>query len=359
MQRKTALRTAGVTRHQYYHKPKAGRRGRKPTCTTGKLQGGQVIEVADAQVIEDIHRLKQDPDTDHGYQKTARLLMLQGYYIGPKKTGRLMEQEGLMAERRKAPARRFVKYRVVTPERPLHVLEMDIKSAWVPKDRRRAYILSIEDTFTRRILHWQAGFSMRQHHVQQAWDQVIEHHLQPADLLNRQLHVEVRNDNGPQFIARMVQDYFKENRLDQVFTHPYTPQENGHIESFHAILGAYLEKHSFWDLDQLMAVLHAFYEGYNGKRCHASIAYLWPDLFEQAWHAGLVQRSVDSRHRVRFKLLVPRQELLSGCRSLKGASCLPPKGAPSMQQGAGTAVIGSPGPLKTPSVTQSPSVASC
>lgn len=57
---------------------------------------------------------------------------------------------------------------------------------------------------------------MTQHQVTHAWDQVIRHHLQPADLLNMKLNVEVRSDNGPQFIASMVQSYFKDNPLDHV-----------------------------------------------------------------------------------------------------------------------------------------------
>ena len=173
--------------------------------------------------------------------------------IGPKQTHRIMDEENLLAPLRKAAKRPYVKYRVVTPERPLHVLEMDIKSKWITGERRNGYILTILDTFTRQALHWQAGMSIRRtaDQVKHACDQVIKNHLQPADLLNRNLHVEVRNDNGPQFIASMVQDYFKENHLDQVFTHPYTPQENGHVESFHAILGGFLDRHIIWDLDQL------------------------------------------------------------------------------------------------------------
>jgi putative transposase len=353
MQRKAALTITGVTRHQYYYKPKPGRGGRPRTCCTYKLQEGIVVCVPDSEVIGRIHALKSDPDTDHGYQKTARRLMLDGYYIGKRKTGRLMDEAGLMAPRNKAAKRAYVKYRVVTPERPLHVLEMDIKSNWITRERRNGYILTILDTFTRQALHWDAGLCMTQHQVTHAWDQVIKKHLQPADLLNKKLHVEVRSDNGPQFIASMVQGYFKDNHLDQVFTHPYTPQENGHIESFHAILGACLDRHTIWDLDQLQEVLTTFYAGYNGKRIHGSTAYLWPDLFEQAWHSGLIQRSVDSRCRVKFKLLVPYQELLSGCRSLKGVSCSTPKGAYHIQQVSG------PGSLMTPSVTQSPSVVSC
>lgn len=353
MQRKAALTITGVTRHQYYHKPKAGKGGRPLTCSTDKLLEGHVVRVPDSEVIARIHALKSDPDTDSNYQRTARLLMLEGYYIGPKKTQRLMGEQDLLAPRRKAAKRSFVKYRVVTPERPLHVLEMDIKSKWVTGERRSGYVLTILDTFTRQALHWQAGLCMTQHQVTQAWDQVIKHHLQPADLLNKKLHVEVRSDNGPQFIASMVQGYFKDNHLHQAFTHPYTPQENGHIESFHAILGAYLDRHTIWDLDHLVAVLSPFYAGYNGKRVHGSIAYLWPDLFEQAWHNGLIQRIVDRRDRVKFKLLVPYQELLSGCRSLREVSCLIPTGSSNHKQVSG------PGSLLTPSVTQSPSVVSC
>jgi transposase InsO family protein len=353
MQRKAALTITGVTRHQYYHKPQAGKGGRPQTCSTERLVEGRLVRVPDSEVVGRIHQLKSDPITDSGYQRTARLLMLEGYYIGPKKTQRLMGEQDLLAPRRKAAKRPYARCRVVTPERPLHVLEMDIKSKWVTSERRNGYILTIQDTFTRQALHWQAGLSMTQHQVTHAWDQVIKHHLQPADLLNKNLHVEVRSDNGPQFVASMVQGYFKANHLDQVFTHPYTPQENGHIESFHAILGAYLDRHTIWDLEHLIAVLSPFYDGYNKKRGHGSIAYLWPDLFEQAWHSGLIQRNVDSRGRVKFKLLVPYQELLSGCRSLKGVSCLIPTGSHHTQQVSG------PGALWTPSVTQSPSVVSC
>ena len=344
---------AGVTRHRYYYKPKAGKGGRPRTCYTQKLQDGVVVIVPDSEVIARIHELKRDAHTDHGYQKTARRLMLDGFYIGPKKTKRIMDEEGLLASRRKAAKRPYVKYRVVTPERPLHVLEMDIKNKWITRERRNGYILTILDTFTRQALYWQAGLCMTQHQVTYAWDQVIKHHLQPADLLNKKLHVEVRSDNGPQFIASMVQGYFKDNHLDQVFTHPYTPQENGHIESFHAILGACLDRHTIWDLDQLQKLLSGFYAGYNGKRIHGSTAYLWPDLFEQAWHSGLIERTVDSRHRVKFKLRVPYQELLSGCRNPKEVSCLIPTGSPTHKQVSG------PGSLLTPSVTQSPSVVSC
>lgn len=353
MKRDTALAITGVTRHQLYYQPKSGKAGRRGGHTTyRRMADGSKVPLGDQLVLEDIRALKSDPATDCGYQKTARLLMLRGWYIGPKKTARLMREAGLMGARRKGPQRNYVKYRTVTPERPLHVLEMDIKSAWCTRERRQAYILTILDTFTRQALHYSAALTMTRHQVKAAWDHVIEKHLQPADLLRKGLHVEVRSDNGPQFAAKLLGEYFKENHIGQVFTHPYTPQENGHIESFHALLGAFLKQHTFWSFDELLSVLPTFYRDYNTRRPHSSIAYLWPDLFAQAWHHGLIHRRVDQRKRVRFKLRVPYQEL-SGCRNLKGVSCLVPKGSPYHQEVSG------PGSLLTPSVTQSPSVVSC
>ncbi len=351
MKRDAALTITGITRHQYYHRSSLRRGGRPVSQHTPKrmVDGGKEL-VPDTQVIAQLPALKEDPD--HGYQETTKLLLMMGYYINPKKVERLMGEEHLLGNRRKAPARTYVKYRTVAPERPLEVLEMDIRSAWCTRERRQGHILTILDTFTRQALHHSAALSMTRHQVKAAWDHVIEQHLQPADLLSKGLRVEVRSDNGPQFGARLVQEYFNENQLDQVFTHPYTPQENGHMESFHALLATFLQRHTFWCFEELLAVLPGFYPHYNTSRPHASIAYLWPDLFAQAWHQSLIARRLDRRGRARFKLLIPYQEL-SGSRSLKGVSCLIPKGSHNTVQASG------PGSLQTPSVTLSPSVVSC
>ena len=62
--------------------------------------------------------------------------MLMGYYINPEKVYRLMGQERLLAERRKAAGRTYAKYRTVASVRPLELLEMDIKSVWCTRERR-------------------------------------------------------------------------------------------------------------------------------------------------------------------------------------------------------------------------------
>jgi hypothetical protein len=57
-------------------------------------------------------------------------------------------------------------------------------------------------------------------------------HLQPNNCFGKRKSIEVRNDNDSRFSAKVDSGIFKENYLNQVFTHPYTPQEKGHIGVF-------------------------------------------------------------------------------------------------------------------------------
>ena len=108
----------------------------------------------------------------------------------------------------------------------------------------------------------------------------------------------------------------------QVFTHPYTPQENGHIESFHAILSKTLNRYHFWSMDELDRCLESFYEKYNFHRLHSSIAYLTPDLFWKCWNDGLIDIKFNSiKKSMMFKLKIPYHQL-SGNMNLREVPCI-------------------------------------
>jgi putative transposase len=137
----------GLSRHQYYYKPKGTRPGKKPTETTKCRINDQIVEVSNQEVVRQIKQTKEDPDTDYGYRKMCTVLMIAGYYINHKKVYRIMEEQHLLKERYKRISKNYVKYRTVIPEGPLEVLEMDIKYVWIAQARRHAYILTIIDTF--------------------------------------------------------------------------------------------------------------------------------------------------------------------------------------------------------------------
>lgn len=121
-----------------------------------------------------------------------------------------------------------------------------------------------------------------------------------------------------------MQEFFKENQICQVFTHPYTPQENGHIDSFHAILYKKLKRYVFWLLKDLEQRLVLFYEKYNNHRLHSSTLYLPPMVFWQRWDEGLVPVDINQNQRkIKFKSLMPYKQL-SGKMNLGEVSCPQP-----------------------------------
>ena len=151
--------------------------------------------------------------------------------------------------------------------------------------------------------------------VKKVWKHVIINHLQPHDCLNKRIEIEVRNDNDSRFSAKEIQPYFKENHLNQVFTHPYTPQENGHIESFHAILSKKLKKYRFWSIEQLEQVVILFYDKYNNQRLHSSICDLPPNIFVECWNKGLVDMKRDEKKRtIKFKLKIKHNQISDNTR---------------------------------------------
>ena len=253
-------------------------------------------------MISEIEQIKSDPDLDYGYIKMTFELKTRGYYVNKKKVYLLMKTNGLLKTKNKASQKNYAKYRKVLPEGPLEILEMDIKFVWIERDKKHSAILTILDTFTRHALHYYVSSSIKKHDVKQCWEHVIVNHLQAYLRPGQPMHIEVRNDNDKRFSAKIVQEYFAENFLNQVFTHPYTPQENGHVESFHAILSEHLERSTFWSIEELKQNLVLFYEKYNNKRVHSSIAYLTPSDFWDLWNKNLIEKQTDYKKRkTKFK----------------------------------------------------------
>jgi hypothetical protein len=232
-----------------------------------------------------------------------------------------MNENQLLQEKPSKGQRTFVKYRKVIPEGPLTLIEMDIKFAWVEEYKRHAYILTAIDTFTRAVLGWKVSYQIKQDLVKRLWLEIIETHLQPYDCINKEMQIEIRNDNDSRFVAKSVQEFFVANNMNQVFTHPYTPQENGHIESFHAILSRKLNRYTFWSIDELEQCLVLFYEKYNNHRLHSSIANLPPMVFWNCWENQLIETKINKEERkIKHKLKIPYHEL-SGKMSLRVVPC--------------------------------------
>lgn len=100
----------------------------------------------------------------------------------------------------------------------------------------------------------------------------------------------VRNDNGSQFVADIVQQYFRDKKVTQEFTKPATPQQNAHIESYHSIMErAVCKRHELDSLEQACQTLDRFRVFYNFHRIHSGVGYTSPYKF-------LLKRGVDMKN---------------------------------------------------------------
>lgn len=310
--RDKVLQLCGITKNQFYHKTSNKKRGRKPTRKTKRKTKTGTEELANKAVIKHITDHLKEPLNTEGYKRMTGVLQLAGFYINHKKVYRLMKSNQLLHAPKERETKRYVKYRILSPEGPLRLMEIDIKYAWVDGLSKHAYILTIINVFTREALYWKAGWHIKQKEVQQGWQSVIEKHLEVNGIHGWKLDIEVRSDNGPQFCAKKLKTFLEENYLIQTFTHPYTPQENGHIESFHSILGNYLSSNYYENLEELNEELIIFYNHYNKNRVHGSTLNIPPEIFWEQWKLGNIERIVldENLRKVKFKLKIARQNIL-------------------------------------------------
>ena len=87
----------------------------------------------------------------------------------------------------------------------------------------------------------------------------------------------VRSDNGPEFVAKAVQDWIKAVGATTAYITPGSPWENGFIESFNARLrDELLDGEIFYSLKEARVVIESWRRHYNTERPHGSLGYKPP-----------------------------------------------------------------------------------
>ncbi len=255
----------------YYRVPSGGQKGNKPTKFTYHHVKGYVDETT---VLGSIKNILSHEFIDCGYRLMTSYLKKGGYLINHKKLYRIMKQANMLKLEdrinRSGSGRKFVKFRKVITSRPMECLEMDIKMVWIPSVGKNAYLLSIIDVHTRRILKDYFSFSIKQKQVITFLSQMFEEYQYPESVV-------IRSDNGSQFIAKSVREYLGLIDVSQEFTHVATPEENAHVEAYHGILKKEVfqrfEYRTFGEIEQILKRYVIFY---NNIRHHGLLGRITP-----------------------------------------------------------------------------------
>ncbi len=259
-----------LPKSSYHYKPLLGKPGAKPSSCT-KMQNGSVV--LNEEVIASIKKLLSEDFVCYGYKKVAASLKNLNYIINGKKVYRLMDENNLLLGKviRTAGKRQFVKHRKITATCPMDYLCLDIKYLWIHGEQRWYYLLSVIDVYSRKVIAWVLQRSIRQIDVINIFRKINQQH--PIKGVN------IRNDNGSQFLANSVKQYLISEAAKQEFTHIATPQENSYIEAYHSILQAEVverfEMSSYYEAKLIMA---NYVDFYNQKRLHGSLKMQTPQF---------------------------------------------------------------------------------
>jgi putative transposase len=273
---------AVLPRSLYYYKPGVGPKGIKPSTHTPRQDGSLV---ANELVVDDIKTILSGDFVCYGYHKVTMELRQMDYIINPKKVYRLMDKNNLLLGKviKTQGKRQWVKHRKIEALKPLEYLCLDIKYVWIGGERRFYYLLTVIDVYTRRVMGWILQKSIKQMDVIRL--------LRKLDLEHSLKGVNVRNDNGSQFIAHKVRFFLRSSEANQEFTHIATPEENAYIEAYHSILEReVIQRFEFSSYYDAILTITAYVEFYNNRRLHGGIGFKTP-LFK--WNEYYQSLSAD------------------------------------------------------------------
>lgn len=207
----------------------------------------------------------------YGYRKITALLRAAGWLVNDKRVERIWRCEGL-----KVPTRQPKKGRLwlndgscirLRPEHRDHVWAYDFVEGRT-HDGRKVRMLNIVDEFTRECLAIRVARKLKAIDVIDILSDLF---------IQRGVPGHIRSDNGPEFIAKAVQDWIAAVGAKTAYIAPGSPWENGFVESFNARLrDELLDGEIFYSLREAEIIIESWRQHYNTVRPHGSIGYKPP-----------------------------------------------------------------------------------
>ena len=185
--------------------------------------------------------------------------------VSPSSTYRVLRDAGLLKRWNDGPTSKGRGF--VQPSEPHQHWHIDISHLNICSTFY--YLCSILDGYSRAIIQWDIGESMREEDVELIVQRGLEKHPEAkASLIS---------DNGPQFVARDFKLFIRLVGLDHVRTSPYYPQSNGKKERWYRTLKAEaLRKKTPLTLADARRIVTEFVDYYNTVRLHSAIGYVTP-----------------------------------------------------------------------------------
>jgi len=256
-----------------------------------------------------------------GYRRLAWMMVDEDVvYLSPSTVYRILDKHDLLYRwKRPEPGQGR---RVPEATYPNEVWHIDLMYLWVKG--RWYFLVTLLDSYSRYIVHWELALSMRAEEVAEIAATALErvHGKKPR----------IVRDNGSQFVAKEWREVMRYFEVEEIPIRVRHPESNGRIERYHrSVREEAFGDTEVEDLYRARDLLAEWVRYYNDERLHSALEYLRPvDYYLGNPQALLARRKTKLREAAARRKEVNRSKkeitLVSGApevgRSERGAEAI-------------------------------------
>jgi putative transposase len=240
----------------------------------------------------------------YGYRRVTAELRRRGLAANHKRVARLMQEDNLLALRRKAwvattnsghELRVYLNLvRRVELNAPDQLWVADI--TYIRLSREFVYVALVVDGFSRRAVGWALERSLQTRLAVQALEMAIAQRRPMPGLVHH-------SDQGIQYASAEYATLLRQHGMTPSMSRPGNPFDNAQCESFIKTLKQEeIYCRQYGDLEELRLHLREFIEDYyNSRRLHSALGYRTPVEFEAARPTGVPAGTLSASIKLSFQ----------------------------------------------------------